>query len=269
MKRLGFGILAGTVNLPILGRKRALNRIRIGFQSAQETINLAALRLPNKPGGKSSAKPSSCMVSQGQIPMESSRPSGPVQRLRSLLGILRRELRRFIAGSLHPWRRRRALERLRHWPVPGKVLVLCHGNICRSPYVEAYLKDQGDDLGIEVSSAGFIGPGRPPPSEALKAASRRQLHHGDHISRLVSEELLDDVDLILLVDASHRTRMRRRLNRVPGPHLVLGDLDPEPVKSRTIPDPWGESQEVYDQVFERLDRCLEVLLDEWRRRGSG
>ena len=182
---------------------------------------------------------------------------------------MRRGVRRLFSDVLHPWRRRKALRRLRRWPVPERVLVLCHGNICRSPYVEAYLKDQGDDLGIGVSSAGFIGPGRPPPSEALRAASRRQLHHGDHISRLVSEEMLDDADLLLLVDASHGTRLRRRLNRVPGPHLVLGDLDPEPVKSRTIPDPWGESQEVYDQVFERLDRCLEVLLDEWRRRGSG
>lgn len=201
--------------------------------------------------------------------MESSRPTDPVQRIRSWLAPIRRSMRRYVSDWLHPWRRRRALQRLRRWPVPKRVLILCHGNICRSPYVEAYLKDRGQDLGIQVSSAGFIGPGRPPPSEALEAASQQGLHHGDHISRLVSEEMLEEADLVLLVDASHETRLRRRLNRVPGPHLVLGDLDPEPVTSRTIPDPWGESQEVYDQVFERLARCLDVLVAEWRNRASG
>ena len=80
--------------------------------------------------------------------------------------------------------------------------------------------------------------------------------------------MVEEADLILLVDASHGTRLRRRLNRVPSPHLVLGDLDPEPVKSRTISDPWGGSQELYHEVFDRLDRCLKVLLQEWRRCGS-
>lgn len=188
--------------------------------------------------------------------------------LRSVLSSVRQGAARRLARLLHDGRRRRALARLRRWPVPRHVLVLCLGNICRSPYVEAYLRGRGGDLDLTVSSAGFIGPGRPPPPEAREAAARRSVDNREHVSELVSAAAVEKADLVLLVDPSHRSRLRREAGAVPARVLVLGDLDPEPVDSRVVRDPWGESREVYDQVFRRLDRCLEVLLREWRRRGA-
>jgi protein-tyrosine phosphatase len=121
---------------------------------------------------------------------------------------------------------------------------------------------------MEVSSAGFIGPGRPPPPEALEAAARQGVDTGGHVSRLVSELSGPSADLILLVDSAHTARLRRAAPRLTAPTLVLGDLDPLPVDSRTIPDPWGQPPELFDSVFQRLDRCLAVLVQEWRARGQ-
>jgi hypothetical protein len=41
---------------------------------------------------------------------------------------------------------------------------------------------------------------------------------------------------------------------------VLGDLDPLPIATRTITDPWGRTADVFDLVFDRIDRCVDELV---------
>ena len=174
---------------------------------------------------------------------------------------MRRALRSAVAGSLHPYRRRRAVAQVVEAPTPGTVLILCLGNICRSPYAEARLRDALTRQGMEVDvvSAGFIGPNRPPPSEALSAAAAHGLDTRAHRSRLLTHDLVERADLTVLVEASHGRRITPR-SALEGMTLVhLGDFDPDPVKSRTIPDPWGRSAETFGEVFDRIDRCVEVL----------
>src|ERR1051326_4954108 len=85
---------------------------------------------------------------------------------------LLRRVRRTPERLLHPLRRRKALEALRARPRPQRVLVLCHGNICRSPVAGLLLAQGLAPLGITVQSAGFVGFNRPAPSDALTAAQR-------------------------------------------------------------------------------------------------
>lgn len=153
--------------------------------------------------------------------------------------------------------------------MPRRILALCLGNVCRSPYVEAYLNRAAGELGFQVFSRGFIGPGRPPPPEALDAAGKRGIDTREHISKRVERADLDSSDLLLLVDPAHGPRLRRHLGSHEAPVLVLGDLDPETGDYRTIRDPWGTDPEVFHAVFDRLDRCMDVLLTEWRSQRDG
>lgn len=194
---------------------------------------------------------------------------GLVARIRAPLGTVRRAIRRKVHALLHPRRRAAALAGLRERPVPRKILALCLGNVCRSPYVEAYLKTASGEFGFQVVSRGFIGPGRPPPQEALDAASERGIDTREHVSRVVEREDLDSSDLVILVDPGHGPRLRRKLGSHGVPVLVLGDLDPTPGDFRTIRDPWGTDPEVFHGVFDRLDRCMDVLLTEWRAHHDG
>ena len=41
--------------------------------------------------------------------------------------------------------------------------------------------------------------------------------------------------------------------------LVLGDLDPGPIQTRTIVDPYGGSQDVFAECYRRIDGCVTVL----------
>jgi protein-tyrosine phosphatase len=187
---------------------------------------------------------------------------GPLRRLRSQAGALRRALAALHDSALHPLRRRRARARLRTLPRPRAVLFLCLGNVCRSPYAAhrfQRLAEEAGDAELDVISAGFIGPGRPPADMALAQALERGVDTTAYRSRVVEPAMLEATDLVVLVDAAHGRRLRRALGRHGVPTVVLGDLDPEPVKRRTIRDPWGQDPAVYQRVFDRLDRCLGEL----------
>ncbi|HXL35350.1 MAG TPA: hypothetical protein VN953_10530 [Gemmatimonadales bacterium] len=164
-------------------------------------------------------------------------------------------VRRTPDRLLHPMRRRKALEKLRERTRPATVLVVCHGNICRSPFAAALLGRELAAFGIDVQSAGFIGFNRPSPAEAIAAAVRHNVDLTAHRSRLLTTSVVRAADLIVVVDQAQRRLLCERFGRSPGDVVVLGDFDPEPVESRTIRDPVNEDLEVFAEVYERIARC--------------
>jgi protein-tyrosine phosphatase len=112
---------------------------------------------------------------------------------------------------------------------------------------------------VDARSAGFIGPGRAPPSHAVEAALTRGLDTSEHRSRLVTPALLEEADLVVVMDAPQSRRVRRIPTRGSTPIVILGDLDPDPIPRRAIKDPWGRGHEVFESVFDRIDRCIEEL----------
>ncbi|MFH1763646.1 MAG: hypothetical protein ABIF09_05575 [Gemmatimonadota bacterium] len=141
-----------------------------------------------------------------------------------------------------------------------RILVLCLGNICRSPYGAgrlAGLAREGDSL--TVRSAGLMGPGRPSPDAARSAALRRGLDLGPHESQLLSAELADWADLFIVM-SPHQARVLRKSFGISDSQIVLlGDLDPKPAGQREIPDPLDRSEDFFMETYDRMDRCLGEL----------
>jgi len=81
----------------------------------------------------------------------------------------------------------------------------------------------------------------------------------DHRSRLVTVDLVRAADLIVVMDPTQRRLVFERFGRRPSDVMVLGDFDPAPVETRTIRDPVNESREVFDEVYERIARCVREL----------
>jgi protein-tyrosine phosphatase len=185
-----------------------------------------------------------------------------VSLLWSVVRPLLRASRHLPDRLLHPVRRRAAHRRLRRGPMPRSILVLCYGNICRSPYAAERLRVLlGPASGAPtVVSAGFHKFGRPPPDTALAVAAERGVGMSEHRSRLVDDDMLRESDLVLVVAPAHATMLRRRFGHRKGA-LMLGDLDPRPIDTRTIRDPLDQSDEVFRDVYDRIDRCLDTFVD--------
>jgi protein-tyrosine-phosphatase len=154
-------------------------------------------------------------------------------------------------------RRRRALDRLEVEP-PARVLFVCFGNVCRSPYAERVLLGKALP-GVSVDSVGFVKPGRPPPDVAQKVALGRGITHGDHRSRVVKPADLESADLIFFFDRYNRAELHRWGGRHKDRFLWLGDLDPEWEGRRAILDPWGKPEAEFERVFSRIERCVDAM----------
>ncbi len=193
-----------------------------------------------------------------------------LERLKGALGPLRKPVRSLVGflwhlpdRLLHRRRRRRAVRMLQEMPSPDSVLFICVGNICRSPYAERALRRALPPEArerITLRSAGLEGWDHPSPSEARVEAERRGVDLTDHRSRALTYDLVDSTDLFL-VTAAHQARTLERSHGISPERIVhLGDLDPEPVRTRTIVDPWGKDAECFRQSYDRIDRCLEHLV---------
>jgi protein-tyrosine-phosphatase len=117
----------------------------------------------------------------------------------------------------------------------------------------------------EVTSAGFIGPDRPSPPNALAAAEARGVDLGGHRSRLMEPEELRSTDLVVVMDPRQKREIVSRSGRSGDRILVLGDLDPGRITRRSILDPWGRDLDVFDAVYGRIDRCVHELARELNR----
>ncbi|HSH44930.1 MAG TPA: hypothetical protein VK966_03685 [Longimicrobiales bacterium] len=181
-----------------------------------------------------------------------------------MLRAIARTVRHSPDRLLHPIRRRNAMARLKKRKRWGTVHFICLGNINRSAYgVVAYrraMARRGMET-VRAASAGFIGPGRPSPELARAAAARRGLDLSRHRSRLLAPEQVRPDDLVLVMTPKQVRQARRVLGDSDPEVLLLGDLDPRPITRRLIQDPYGHPPEVFERVFDRIDRCVDQLAD--------
>jgi protein-tyrosine-phosphatase len=184
--------------------------------------------------------------------------TGALSQLRRIAGRARRAIRNWWDGMLHPSRHRATIARLRADGRPRSILVVCHGNICRSPYLAAVLAHALPDL--EVSSAGFIGAGREVPPHSLTVASRRGLDLSNHRSQLLSRHHATQADLFVVMDPGQAAALGAGFGVPRGRVVVAGDLERRFGTSRAIEDPWHKDLDVFESSFGRLDRCAEVLV---------
>jgi protein-tyrosine phosphatase len=172
---------------------------------------------------------------------------------------LARWLRYLPDRLLHARRRRAAEARLAASEIQ-RIVVVCHGNICRSPYAEAVLRRllSSTRPDIAVSSAGFIGPDREPPANARAAATARGHDLTKHRSRLLEPEDLSAGTLVIVMNAEQLAAVRRQAPPDVGV-AMLGDFDPGTASRRDITDPVERPRAVFDEVYDRIDRSIERL----------
>ncbi len=147
------------------------------------------------------------------------------------------------------------------------MVLVCTGNICRSPSAEAVLKQRVHEEGltdaIEVSSAGLGGwhVGNDADSRSL-ATLRARGYDLAHSARQVKRSWAQEYDLFVALDSGHLMELRSLLPGVDA--RLLRDWDPR--GSGNVPDPYYDGPEVFEQVLDMIERSCEGLLAELRGR---
>lgn len=139
----------------------------------------------------------------------------------------------------------------------NSILVVCTGNICRSPIGERLLRQQLPDA--QVTSAGIFGlEGRPADANAKAVALRHGVSLEGHVARKVTRFLLQKSDLILVMEPEHLRFIASVAPENRGKSLLFGQW----LETKDIPDPYRKSREAFEYVFEQLGKASQ----EWARR---
>jgi protein-tyrosine phosphatase len=149
-----------------------------------------------------------------------------------------------------------------------KILMVCLGNICRSPLAAGILQHKADEAGLEwqVESTGTSNYhiGDPPHKLSQKVA----LLNGVDISnqrgsRFTKEDMLT-FDRIYVMDSDNYNEVRRMSGdawNADKADLILNELYPG--KNTNVPDPWFGTEQGYHEVYDMLDKACEKIVERW------
>lgn len=139
-------------------------------------------------------------------------------------------------------------------PPALRLLVVCLGNICRSPAGEAALREAAAEAGVDVvvDSAG-TGPwhvGDPPNLQMQEAGKRAGLVVDGRGRQVTSATDLQGYDLILAMDRSNLRDLRRLAPDLTDRIHLYRSFDPE-AESAEMPDPYGLADSEFDVTVRR------------------
>ncbi len=146
----------------------------------------------------------------------------------------------------------------------NKILIVCLGNICRSPTAKFLLQQALPDK--QIDSAGITamiekegerkGKGWDMDAKARDIAAKNGHQFDVHEAKQLTRELISNYDLILVMENEQRSHIAKRYPEAHAKTMLLGHW----LDGKEIPDPYRRSDEVYQHVFELIEKSC----NEWK-----
>ncbi|GAB6264340.1 arsenate reductase/protein-tyrosine-phosphatase family protein [Photobacterium sp. 53610] len=136
----------------------------------------------------------------------------------------------------------------------NKILVVCVGNICRSPSGEALLKrllpgKKIRSAGLNTDKSGLKG--KPADRMATEIAAENGVSLEGHQAQQLTAELCREFDLILVMEKVHIDAVVSVAPEARGKTMLFGQW----IGQHDIPDPFRMSREAYEYAYHLIDKA--------------
>tara|TARA_R110002167_G_scaffold91083_36_gene245087 strand:+ start:2630 stop:3079 length:450 start_codon:yes stop_codon:yes gene_type:complete len=144
-----------------------------------------------------------------------------------------------------------------------KILMVCLGNICRSPLAEESLRQKVDPKLVYVDSAGTGGYhiGKRPDVRSIAIATEHGLDISGQRCRKLCKEDLADFDLIFAMDKSNYNDIVALTVNMAEKRKVSLLLDEVPLGIKEVPDPYYDGEEGFEKVYQLIDTACRAIAD--------
>lgn len=140
------------------------------------------------------------------------------------------------------------------------VLVICTGNICRSPTAEYLLRrDLGDGFDVQSAGLGAVVDSAADPL-AEKIAESHGVSLDGHKARQVNQDMLKWADLVLTMEERQKEYLLQRYPYLEGKVFRYGD----PVRV-DIPDPYGRPESAFVMAWKFIEKFTPYWVDKIRQ----
>ncbi len=160
---------------------------------------------------------------------------------------------------------------------PTSILLVCLGNICRSPTAEEIFRQQaaiaGLDIKVDSAGTGDWHIGHAPDERAQRHAKS----NGYNISKLVARQVTTDdfynFDLILAMDAQNLADLQAIKDSIETgikdpvkslARLALCSEEDPTYSGDDVPDPYQGDADAFDEVIERVESSAQAWIESWK-----
>ncbi len=152
--------------------------------------------------------------------------------------------------------------------MPTKILMVCLGNICRSPLAEGILQSKLPKDKFEVDSAGTGGwhAGEQPDKRSISTAKNRGLDISNQRARQFKASDFDSFDYIYVMDMSNYKNvvaLSQNDSQKQKVKLILNELFPD--ENVEVPDPYYGGQDGFEQVYDMLDKACDIIVEKLKK----
>ncbi len=137
----------------------------------------------------------------------------------------------------------------------NSILVLCTGNICRSPIAERILRDFFPEKEIDSAGLGAL-VGKPADASAINVAEKNGISLQGHKGRQFTAEMGRRYQLILVMERMHLEQVSNISPELRGKTMLLGHWN----GNKDIPDPYKKSDEAFDSVYKLIEQSCKCWI---------
>ena len=146
--------------------------------------------------------------------------------------------------------------------MPVKVLMVCLGNICRSPLAEGILASKlpKDNFIVDSAGTGSWHVGHSPDKRSIAVAKKNGLNIQNQKGRQFQTSDFTDFDYIYVMDSSNYNdviklaKTEEHKNKV---RLILNELFPD--ENVDVPDPYFGATNGFDNVYQMLNEVTDII----------
>jgi protein-tyrosine phosphatase len=144
-----------------------------------------------------------------------------------------------------------------------KILMVCLGNICRSPLAEGILAHKTKHLNLEVDSAGTAAyhVGKLPDSRSIEIANKYNIDLSKQRARQFSRADFDTFDIIYAMDTNNYAHLisladnKEERNKI---RMILNEINPNACES--VPDPYYGGENGFQNIYNMLEKACNKLV---------
>lgn len=135
-----------------------------------------------------------------------------------------------------------------------RILIVCMGNICRSPAAEYLFRQRVNGRGIQLHSAGLSAVvGDPMDATVMRLLSESGIDGSPHRAHQLTPPMLIHADLVLGMEKSHVDAMVELAPAARGKVFLIDKW----VDGRDIPDPYRQHHTVFVRAYEMIRRAVD------------
>jgi len=144
-----------------------------------------------------------------------------------------------------------------------RILMVCLGNICRSPLAQGILESKVNADEVFVDSAGTAAyhVGNLPDERSIAVAQKYGINLRDQRARKFTKEDFKNFDVIYAMDSSNYQNILMLASTKEEEYkvkMILNEVNPN--RNESVPDPYYGGKQGFENVYQMLDEACDIIV---------